>query len=316
MNYTWGEIQIQSIQKMFLNNQTISVSDLTSMKTDRVYRTYLNAMPNVANEGIMLLMRRGEPLIKTYEFTQNIPDKILNNMNKETILISDADYTYEQTGSKAYYFEIDGSCTVKIQKLVNNVWTDIETLLCKTTGGKYKAFKGLISNTDNSEIRLLFIHEYIYNVRNIALYDVNFRNRNDIIDNTGKQRYDFNILIDDLFQISSVEIEPYDNNYGVYANSYTMNNDNIFILNSDIKGNIIVKYIAYPDKITSTTSDSYVFTLPHDMLMLLPLYIASELYKDDDLALSTMYRNEFEAGLNAIIKRPTGLEFTSVTGWI
>src|SRR5574344_16976 len=107
MNYTWGEIQIQSIQKMFLNNQTISVSDLSTMVTDRVYRTYLNAMPSVANEGIMLLMRRGEPLIKTYEFTQNIPDDILSNMNKETVLINSDDYVVELTGAKAYYFEVD-----------------------------------------------------------------------------------------------------------------------------------------------------------------------------------------------------------------
>lgn len=37
--------------------------------------------------------------------------------------------------------------------------------------------------------------------------------------------------------------------------------------------------------------------LPEDACVLIPLYIASELYKDDDIAIATQYRNEFEAGL-------------------
>lgn len=35
MNYTWGEIQILAIKKMFLNNVPIDVSNLPDMRTDR-----------------------------------------------------------------------------------------------------------------------------------------------------------------------------------------------------------------------------------------------------------------------------------------
>lgn len=37
--------------------------------------------------------------------------------------------------------------------------------------------------------------------------------------------------------------------------------------------------------------------LPEDACVLIPLYIASQLYKDDDIAQATAYRNEFEVGL-------------------
>lgn len=51
------------------------------------------------------------------------------------------------------------------------------------------------------------------------------------------------------------------------------------------------------DKIESDTEDDYEFEIPEDACVLIPLYIASQLYKDDDISQATAYRNEFEAGL-------------------
>lgn len=51
------------------------------------------------------------------------------------------------------------------------------------------------------------------------------------------------------------------------------------------------------DKIDSKTLRTYELTIPEDACVLIPLYIASQLYKDDDVSQATAYRNEFEAGL-------------------
>lgn len=51
------------------------------------------------------------------------------------------------------------------------------------------------------------------------------------------------------------------------------------------------------EKIESTTEDAYEIKLPEDACVLIPLYIASQLYKDDDISQATAYRNEFEVGL-------------------
>lgn len=51
------------------------------------------------------------------------------------------------------------------------------------------------------------------------------------------------------------------------------------------------------DKIDHSTEDTYELTLPADACVLIPLYIASQLYKDDDISQATAYRNEFETGL-------------------
>lgn len=51
------------------------------------------------------------------------------------------------------------------------------------------------------------------------------------------------------------------------------------------------------EHITADTKDDYEIQLPLDACVLIPLYIASQLYKDDDIAQATAYRNEFEVGL-------------------
>lgn len=51
------------------------------------------------------------------------------------------------------------------------------------------------------------------------------------------------------------------------------------------------------NKIDDKTTAETAIDLPEDACVLIPLYIASQLYKDDDISQATAYRNEFEVGL-------------------
>lgn len=51
------------------------------------------------------------------------------------------------------------------------------------------------------------------------------------------------------------------------------------------------------DKIDNKTLNNHKLEIPEDACVLIPLYIASQLYKDDDISQATAYRNEFEVGL-------------------
>lgn len=81
-----------------------------------------------------------------------------------------------------------------------------------------------------------------------------------------------------------------------------------------------IYYNAYPQKITSATADSYELQLDPEAAVLVPLYMASQLYKDEDAGIATIYRNEFEAGREALIYRDmpkTGnISFISVNNWV
>ena len=56
------------------------------------------------------------------------------------------------------------------------------------------------------------------------------------------------------------------------------------------------------DRITSATPDSYEFKIDDTGAELLPLYIASQLYKDEDVGLAAIYRNEFEVGREQFLR--------------
>lgn len=205
---TWSDIQLASIRKMFVNTTAISVEDLDTMRTDKKYITYLDAMPDAANEGIMIMVTRGKP-----------------KMSRRFLTIDMVSTEYEING---YY------CFDVTEKLDN--YLSMEKLY--VDGAEYNGY-------------ILRNNELLYIPKNIV----------------------------------------------------------------DTKS-LVISYESYPDKITKETPDDTKIDLQIDMLNILPLYIASELYKDDDIALATYYRNEFETELGNMRKEPTDLHFTDVNGWL
>lgn len=316
MNYTWGEIQILAIQKMFLNNVPLTVSDLPEMREDKKYRLYLNSMPNAANEGLIRLMNIGKPLIKKYTLQYSVPDTVSNYQTFETFTVTNDNLVVYGTGSHSYYFEVNNYAQIDIQ-ILNGEWETVETINnIPEVAGSYSIHKGLIDNPNNLPVRIVFNGEgYLFNVRYIALYNLKFRTPEEVYNNTLKQKYNLNELINDFYEIISVEYEGNDK-YGEYNSDYILEGDNTLVIDSKLKGNFIITYKAFPVKITNTLSDSYRFNVPSEMLILLPLYIASELYKDDDISLATVYRNQFETGLNDVVEIDEPLEFANKAGWL
>ncbi len=63
---------------------------------------------------------------------------------------------------------------------------------------------------------------------------------------------------------------------------------------------LTIKYRIIPERFTTTTPWDTIIDLPYNICSIVPLYLASELYKDDDIALATAYRNQFETELDYI----------------
>ena len=317
MNYTWADIQLLAIQKMFLNNGAITADDLETMRTDRKYATYLNAMPAIANEGLIRLMSVGTPLIKKYTITHNIPDKIYTYKSYDSVTIIDEDYIIDAGKAKAYYLELNDTCNVEIQKKINDVWETIDVIEhVSTSSYGYEVEKNLIDNNENADIRFVFKAEgFLYEVRNIAFYAISFRLEDDIYDFTPRIKYDLTELIPDFYQIISVEFEK-PGTKAVLDKHYWVEGTKTLVIDREFQGTFVITYKAYPDKITEDTDDSYKFTMPAEMVCLLPLFIASELYKDDDVTVATLYRNQFEASLSTIRPAQQIVEFVDTSGWL
>lgn len=169
----WGNIQIESLKKMFLNTENITIDNLSDYLEDKKYKTYLFAMPQACNEAIRYIASR---------------------LGTET-----EKYTLEYTGE----------------------------------------------NTFN-------ITDYIPDMRKIK----------NIVCPKGV-----------TYQMLTPKVIQFDN------------------WNS---GGIDIYYELEVDEIKSTSAETKrIDSLKDEYTAIIPLYIAGELYKDDDLSLSTMYMNEF-----------------------
>lgn len=81
---------------------------------------------------------------------------------------------------------------------------------------------------------------------------------------------------------------------------YATESNDVFVVNNGRKGTFTVYYKAYPEEITPATEDDYVLTAPRDVQAVLALYMASQLYKEDDNGIATSLRNEFEVAYDRL----------------
>jgi hypothetical protein len=105
----------------------------------------------------------------------------------------------------------------------------------------------------------------------------------------------------------------------IQTSKYYRESDNVLVLDRNEPGSYTVYYRAYPEEITAETDDDYELPLDKEVVVLMPLYMASQLYKDDDNGIATSYRNEFEVALESLIDSSTSQgyeEFVSESGWI
>lgn len=317
MAYTWGQIKLESIKKMFLNNDNIYEKNLNEMKNDNKYKIYLNAMAQAANEGIAECVKRGRPFIKTFNFTQLPIENILGN-NFETKYYLGNNLLYESEEATAYYFEVDNKAEIDVYYLnIDNEWTLQEEIINNgSQPGKFTSYKNF---SNNKGIKLVFKGDTVYSYRNVALYlrnyDIDNGNKKYIPDYKPYFIYDLQTLIPDFYKIDKLYYENYSHEL-INRTDYILEDGYTLVIDDKLQGNFIMKYQSYPPKIDDDTDDDEEIDLPDEVVCILPLYIASQLYKDDDIALATSYRNEFEVAIENIYPRKDDTEFVSKTGWI
>lgn len=84
------------------------------------------------------------------------------------------------------------------------------------------------------------------------------------------------------------------------------------------RGEYEIWYDAFPPRLTADTPDGEELLVEQQAAVILPLYMASQLYKDDDGALAAAYRNEFEAARAALRPASVGVRaesWASLDGW-
>ena len=212
-----------------------------------------------------------------------IPESIATSVNP-------GNKTFTVDNGKSYYFQYSGIGTAVIN--------GTETINLNSYGS-YKEYKGNYDGITS----IVFHSDYPANVKNIAIYDSAFPS-DDLVPEYGKYvKYDLKSLANDFYNLfdNSIVYESGNTPYYLSTTDYYRESDHILVLPENMPGMYTIYYHAYPTEITELTDDDYVMEIDPDVAVLLPIYMASVLYMDDDNRIATSYRNYFEVGLESLI---------------
>lgn len=304
MSVTWGQIKLETLKKMD--------PSITSLVRNRNTKDYLNAIVPVANRGLQDLATAGKFIIK--EKTIAIPDlKNLLTDTEDIVQHINEDISYTSDNAKAYYFEISGKGTVEIK--VGNV---VAKTITSDKSEDFDVYKGKINNPLEENVTITFKGPYPYLFRNVALYNVNFEEDSDVWEYSRNRRFDMREMVDDFFRLFNQDmvLESNNNSYEKYR-SYEWEGDSTLILDGTRQGVYTIHYYAYPQTITEDTEDDYILSLDPEVANLLPLYMAAELYEDDDLDQAFYFREQYEEAKQKLL--PTVIQgkpqFIDRWGW-
>lgn len=310
---TWKDIKYATLQKMFsiTGSQTEIPSDSATME-------YVNAMPQACNEALELLATAGKFIIKEYMYFNYPFDNLLKDAAFKTETIVNDTKTYEAIGAQSYYFKIQGtpkSCKLFIGE---EEVTDFEV-----DNVSFVVYKGNVPYSGEEEdttVRLIIEADSPVFVSNVCFYGCKFASDDVVPQYENFIRLELSKILPDFYQLAPAELYSlgYTGNDYIVADKYFQEADKTLVIPREKQGIYIIHYRAYPQFITLDTPDEEEMALDPEVAAIIPLYMASQLYKDDDLSTSTVYRNEWEVAFEKLSQGalvPKKEKFIPSSGW-
>lgn len=326
---TWKDIKYTTLQKMF----SITGSS-TTIPNDSATMEYVNAMPAACNEALELLSTAGKFIIKEYQYVNFPVDNLLGKMFKTFSVVNDTlEFTHKD--AKSYYFKISGkpsSCKLYCgETLVKDFFpTPAADEEDTTDYNKFNVFKGNIEfpevtveeGEEEPDLtpRIVITATSPVVIQNPCLYECAFKDDDSIPQYEEYIKIKMSDVVDDFYQIAPAEI--YDlgvsGNEYIVADKYFQEADKTLVIPREEEGIYVIHYRAYPKQITLATPDDEELALDPEVAALIPLYMASQLYIDDDASVAAQYRNYFEVGREELSNGPMlpkREKFVTSSGW-
>lgn len=324
---TWKDIKYATLQKMF----SISGSS-TALPNDSANMEYINAMPQACNEALQLLSTAGKFIIKEYEYI-NYPFKnMLGEKTFKTYSIINDEMSFSVDGAKSFYFKASGkptSCKLYVgdREVIDFYPEPTEDEEITIDYKKFTVFKGNVPEVEWEEeeepstvVTLRVVAKTPVNLMNVCFYDCEFESDADVPQYEKYIKIKMDDVLDDFYQLSPAEL--YDlgtsGNEYIVADKYFQEADKTLVIERDRPGIYVIHYRAYPQQITLETPDDYEMALDPEVAVLIPFYMASVIYMDDDIGVATSYRNYFEVGRDALSQGaliPKKEKFIPSSGW-
>ena len=320
---TWKDIKYTTLQKMF----SITGSS-TSIPNDSATMEYVNAMPQACNEALQLLTTAGKFIIKEYQYINYPFDNMLGKDTFVTYSVVNDTKSFVMDRAKSYYFKIAGkplSCKLYVgEREVVDFFPEPEEGEEVLTVNGFQVFKGNVPEVEWEEeeepstvVSLVVMAKTPVNLMNVCFYACEFE---EVPPYEKFIKIKMTDAVSDFYQIAPAEL--YDlgvsGDQYIVAEKYFQEADKTLVIERNRPGIYVIHYRAYPQHITLDTPDTEELSLDPEVAALIPLYMASQLYKDDDNSIATVYRNEFEVGREALSQGaliPKREKFIPSSGW-
>ena len=317
---TWKDIKYTALQKMF----SISGSG-TTIPNDSATMEYVNAMPAACNEALQLLTTAGKFIIKEYQYVNYPFDNLLEGDRFKTYTIVNDSIEFSVKGAYSYYFNVIGkplSCKLFVGE---HEVIDFYPEENEIDTSSFTTFKGNIEYPELEEeeddtVKIVIEAKSPVIAQNVCFYDCTFEDDSKVPQYEKFIKIKMNEVLDDFYQLAPAELydEGLTGNEYIVGDGYFQEADNTLVIPREKEGIFVIHYRAYPPQMALDTPDDTVLSLDPEVAALVPLYIASELYKDDDNAIATSYRNEFEVGRDALSQSalvPKREKIVPSSGW-
>lgn len=261
---------------------------------------YKDRCVSFANSALLDLAATNGKQYESISFVQNNIENLTECAKDEIYAHTKDDIIFESDNSAvSYYFECDGTATVYIDNYVNDVWTNISSFNINSDN-VFKEYRGFITGIDPAaqSIRLRFSGVYMYNVKNVAMYSVKRSDLLSDIPQYGRMcKYNIAAMTNGadgskFIAFSDTNILKHNGHY-VSESDYVIIDEHTIAVPHDAIGEFTVYYISYPSQISDNISASEVIDIDPEYAALIPLFIASNIYADDNIALASTCYNKY-----------------------
>lgn len=235
------------------------------------------------------------------------------------------DITYEAEDAKAYYFEADGNGVLYLEKYNSDTgeWSIFGEIPLQSnqTFVPYKGFIKKQGEFVSGRIRLRFTGEYLYSIKDVALYQYLYSGEAaDIPAYAAYTRYDVKKLVSDFMALCCPPIKEEEENT-LLNQEYEQEGDSIILLPYDKRGVYKVLYEHRPTAIENTgatTEDTQELDLDEELCSLMPLLVAAYVWIEDEPEKSEYYMGLYRERVQEIVvshKNTAPVLIKSTNGW-
>ena len=232
----------------------------------------------------MLQINALRPLTAILEIHERVPENIATDGGFITLEKGEDDlFIYAGGPAKSYYFEVLGEGECRIEVLLEGEWQEKGQIVFNSDS--FEAKKGFIKLDGEftyEPVRLRFMGEYSYSVRNAALFDkVYSSDETKTPEYAEYVRFDLRGLCSDFISLADNPLLP---GYERLTGEYFIEDGGVLLVPREYCGDVKIKYNRAPKPLEyaeSPENDTTEIELDPELSELLPLLCAAYIWADE-----------------------------------